>query len=153
MSLASVKTFLAEKAPDLSVIELDVSTATVALAADAHGVEPGQIAKTLSLRVKDDVVLVVTRGDARVDNKKFKAQFGVKAKMLDASEVEQATSHPVGGVCPFGVPPSVAVYCDVSLKSYELVIPAGGAINAAVRVNPLRMAELTGSRWVDIAQE
>ncbi|WAH55940.1 YbaK/EbsC family protein [Pseudomonas silvicola] len=152
MSLETVKSFLAANAPDLSVIELAESTATVALAATAHNVEPGQIAKSLSLRVNDQVILIVTRGDARLDNKKFKARFGVKAKMLDATEVQAHTSHPVGGVCPFGLPHDVAVYCDVSLQAFDEVLPAGGATNAAVRLCPQRMAELVNAQWVDVAQ-
>ncbi|MGY4494860.1 YbaK/EbsC family protein [Pseudomonas sp. TE3610] len=152
MSLETVKAFLAANAPDLSVIELAESTATVALAATAHNVEPGQIAKSLSLRVNDQVILIVTRGDARLDNKKFKAQFGVKAKMLDAAEVVTHTSHPVGGVCPFGLPQAVAVYCDVSLQAFDEVLPAGGAINAAVRLCPQRMANLVNAQWIDVAQ-
>ncbi|MGH6762299.1 MAG: YbaK/EbsC family protein [Phyllobacterium sp.] len=152
MSLHSVKTFFAENAPDISVIELETSTATVALAAEGHGVEPGQIAKTLSLRVGDDVILIVTRGDARLDNKKYKAQFGTKARMLDAAEVEAETSHPVGGVCPFGLPKTMPVYCDVSLRDFNEVVPAAGAINAAVRINPERMAALVNAEWVDVAQ-
>jgi len=152
MSLHSVKSFLAQHAPDLEVIELTESTATVALAAAAHGVEPGQIAKTLSLRMKEGIVLVVTRGDARLDNRKFKAHFGATARMLGAHEVEELTGHPVGGVCPFGLPGPIPVYCDVSLREYKEVIPAGGAINAAVRISPERMAALTGAQWVDVAQ-
>jgi len=152
MSLTSVKHFLASHAPDLNVIELAESTATVALAAEAHGVEPGQIAKTLSLRINDAIVLVVTRGDARLDNKKLKAHFGAKARMLDAQEVEEWTGHPVGGVCPFGLARPLPVYCDVSLRSYAEVLPAGGAINAAVRICPERMASLVGAQWVDVAQ-
>ncbi|MGW8389406.1 YbaK/EbsC family protein [Pseudoduganella sp. HUAS MS19] len=151
MSLHSVKSFLAQHAPDLEVIELAESTATVALAAAAHGVEPGQIAKTLSLRMKEGIVLVVTRGDARLDNKKFKARFGATARMLGADEVEALTGHPVGGVCPFGLPASIPVYCDVSLRAYKEVLPAGGAVNAAVRICPERMAALTGAQWVDVA--
>jgi len=152
MSLASVKSFLAANAPDLSVIELEESTATVALAAVAHDVEPGQIAKSLSLRVNDQIILIVTRGDARLDNKKFKDRFGVKAKMLDASEVQAHTSHPVGGVCPFGLPEAVSVYCDVSLQAFDEVLPAGGDTHAAVRICPQRMAELVNAQWIDVAQ-
>jgi len=152
MSLETVKSFLAANAPDLAVIELSESTATVALAAAAHNVEPGQMAKSLSLRVNDQIILIVTRGDARLDNKKFKAHFGVKAKMLDTADVQAHTSHPVGGVCPFGLPETVAVYCDVSLQAFDEVLPAGGAINAAVRVPPLRMAELVNAQWIDVAQ-
>lgn len=152
MSLHSVKTFLAAHAPELHVIELADTTATVAQAAQAHQVEPGQIAKTLSLHANDSVVAIVMRGDARLDNKKFKALFNTKAKMLDATEVEAATSHPVGGVSPFGLPANVKVYCDTSLNDFDEVIPAGGAINAAVRVSPARMAELVHAQWIDVAQ-
>jgi prolyl-tRNA editing enzyme YbaK/EbsC (Cys-tRNA(Pro) deacylase) len=152
MSLQSVQSFLAANAPDLHVIELAESTATVALAAAAHDVVPGQIAKTLSLRTNDSVVVIVMRGDARLDNKKYKALFNIKPKMLDATEVEAATSHPVGGVCPFGLPENVTVFCDASLRDFDEVIPAGGAINAAVRVNPERMATLVNAQWIDVAQ-
>ena len=152
MSLHSVKTFLATHAPELHVMELTETTATVAQAAQAHQVEPGQIAKTLSLHANDSVVVIVMRGDARLDNKKYKALFNTKAKMLDATEVEAATSHPVGGVSPFGLPANVKVYCDTSLQDFDEVIPAGGAINAAVRVSPTRMAELVHAQWIDVVQ-
>lgn len=149
MSLASVRAFFAERAPDIAIIELDVSTATVAEAVAAHGVEPGQIAKTLSLQAGDRTVLLVTAGDARLDNAKAKAAFGGKVKMLDLAEVEGVTGHPVGGVCPFGLATSLPVYCDVSLKAWDVVIPAAGDIHAAVRISPDRMVELAGAAWVD----
>jgi prolyl-tRNA editing enzyme YbaK/EbsC (Cys-tRNA(Pro) deacylase) len=152
MSLESVRAHLAEAAPDLEVLVTEDSSATVDLAAAAHGVEPGQIAKTLSFRVKDEVFLLVARGDARLDNKKAKAAFGGKAKMLSAEEVVEITSHPVGGVCPFGLPSPLKVYCDVSLKAFDVVIPAAGATNAAVRTAPDRMAEITSAEWVDVCQ-
>ncbi|WP_428527048.1 YbaK/EbsC family protein [Roseibium sp.] len=152
MSLESVRAHLAEAAPDLEVLVTEDSSATVDLAAAAHDVEPGQIAKTLSFRVKDEVFLLVARGDARLDNKKAKAAFGGKAKMLGAEDVVALTSHPVGGVCPFGLPSPLKVYCDVSLKAYDIVIPAAGATNAAVRIAPDRMAEITGAEWVDVCQ-
>lgn len=152
MSIQSVKAFFAEKAPDISVIELDASTATVALAAEGHGVEPGQIAKTLAFRVDDGVILIVARGDARIDNKKFKATIGGKPRMLPLDAVEAETSHPVGGVCPFGLPRPLPIYCDISLRAYDEVVPAAGAINAAVRISPQRMADLTGATWIDVCQ-
>jgi prolyl-tRNA editing enzyme YbaK/EbsC (Cys-tRNA(Pro) deacylase) len=152
MSLDAVKRFLADAAPDIDVIELAASTATVALAAEALGVMPAQIAKTLSLRVNGDVILIVTRGDARLDNRKYKDTFRTKARFLDASEVEAETGHPVGGVCPFGVPDRVRVYCDVSLKDFAEVFPAAGASHAAVRIDPARMATLVGAVWVDVTQ-
>ena len=152
MSIQSVKDYFAAHAPDISVIELETSTATVALAAEAHGVEPGQIAKTLAFRTDDGVILIVARGDARIDNKKFKAMFSGKPRMLPLDEVEAETSHPVGGVCPFGLPHPIPVYCDVSLRSFAEVVPAAGAINAAVRIAPERIANLTAAQWVDVCQ-
>ncbi len=152
MSLDSVRAFLALHAPDISVIETPMSSATVTLAAEAHGVEPAQIAKTICLRAGDQVMLVVTGGTARLDNRKFKDRFGGKARMLDAEQVVEATSHPVGGVCPFGLPQSLPVYCDVSLKLFDEVVPAAGAINAAIRIAPERLAALVGAEWVDICQ-
>jgi prolyl-tRNA editing enzyme YbaK/EbsC (Cys-tRNA(Pro) deacylase) len=153
MSLDSVRAFLAEKAPDIEIIELANSTATVALAALGHGVAPAQIAKTLSLRVRERDLLVVIRGDARLDNKKAKAAFGGKPRMLSAEEVVAVTGHPVGGVCPFGLSTPLAVYCDVSLKAFDEVVPAAGSTHGAVRINPLRMAALVGAAWVDVCQQ
>src|SRR5262245_9955135 len=114
MSIDSVRSFLAEHAPDLTVIETTVSSATVPLAAAAHGVVHAQIAKTICLRVGEQVVLVVAGGTARLDNRKFKDRFGGKPRMLDAEQVEATTGHPVGGVCPFGLSSPLPVYCDVS---------------------------------------
>ena len=150
MSISSVTAFLAQHAPDIRVIELEQSTATVALAAAGHGVEPAQIAKTLALRVGDDVILIVTRGDARLDNRKYKTLFGTKARMLGFDEVEEETGHPVGGVCPFGLAKPHTVYCDISLKAFDEVVPAAGAPHAAVRINPDRMAQLAAATWIDV---
>jgi prolyl-tRNA editing enzyme YbaK/EbsC (Cys-tRNA(Pro) deacylase) len=152
MSLYSVRAFFAEKAPDIQIIELNTSTATVAEAADAHGVEPGRIAKTLSLSVNDRAFLVVARGDARLDNRKIKSVFGGKAKMLAPEEVQALTGHPVGGVCPFGLATALPVYCDISLKAFAEVVPAAGATNSAVRIAPSRLASLVGAEWVDVCQ-
>ena len=152
MSLESVKAFFAAKAPEIEVIELPTSTATVALAAEAHGVEPGQIAKTLSISARDQTILIVTRGDARIDNRKFKDRFGAKPRMLDAETVLAVTRHPVGGVCPFVLPSPLPIYCDISLKAFDEVVPAAGAINSAVRINPDKMAELVGAEWIDVCQ-
>ncbi|WP_336810177.1 YbaK/EbsC family protein [Bosea sp. MMO-172] len=153
MSLESVRAFFAEHAPDITVIVTTESSATVPLAAAAHGVEPGQIAKTLSLRIGDEVVLVVTRGDARLDNRKAKAALGGKPRMLGQEEVEALTGHPVGGVCPFGLATPLKVYCDVSLKAFDIVVPAAGSTHSALRIAPERMAELTMAEWVDTCQE
>lgn len=150
MSLESVRQFFAEHAPEITIIEMPESTATVELAARAHGVTPGQIAKTLSLKVKDEVVLIVTRGDARLDNRKLKATLGAKARMLSVDEVVNWTGHPVGGVCPFGLENPLKVYCDVSLRRFDEVLPAAGATHSAVRISPQRMAELTAAKWIDV---
>ena len=152
MSLQSVRAFLAEHAPDIEILEAATSTATVALAAEAHGVATGQIAKTLSLRLGDEPILVVMSGDARLDNRKYKDRFGAKAKMLDAAEVLEATSHPVGGICPFGLPRKLRVYADVSLRAFSVVVPAAGDTHSALRIEPDRLAELAGAEWVDVAQ-
>ena len=152
MSLQSVREFFAEHAPDITIIELEQSTATVAQAAAAHQVEPGQIAKTLSLKIKDKAILVVAKGDARLDNKKLKETFGAKARMLSSDEVVILTGHPVGGVCPFGLENPLDVYCDASLQQYEEVLPAAGGTHSAVRISPQRMASLTAATWVDVCQ-
>ena len=152
MSLQSVRQFFAEHAPDIEIIELNQSTATVALAAAAHNVEPGQIAKTLSLKIKDKIVLIVARGDARLDNKKLKETFGAKARMLSSDEVVTWTGHPVGGVCPFGLKSPLPVYCDQSLRRFAEVLPAAGATNAAVRIGTERLADLVGAAWIDVCQ-
>jgi prolyl-tRNA editing enzyme YbaK/EbsC (Cys-tRNA(Pro) deacylase) len=153
MSIESVRAFFAEKAPDIAVILSPLSSATVALAAAAYGVEPGRIAKTLSLRVGERVVLIVTAGTSRMDNEKIKALFGVKPKMLGLEEVAEITGHEVGGVCPFGLKAPLPVYCDVSLQAFDEVVPAAGSTHSAVRIAPARLAELTGAEWVDVCQE
>jgi prolyl-tRNA editing enzyme YbaK/EbsC (Cys-tRNA(Pro) deacylase) len=150
MSAESVRAFLANHAPDLTIIDNGASTATVLEAAAALGVEPARIAKTLSLRIGDHVVLVCARGDARLSNGKAKAALGAKPRMLGAEEVEALTSHPVGGVCPFGLPAPLPVYCDISLKGFASVFPAAGSRTASVEVTPDRLAALTGAQWVDI---
>lgn len=152
MTLATVRADLAARAPDIAILEHATSTATVTEAAAVHGVAPGQIAKTLSLRVGDRAFLVVVRGDARLDNKKAKAAFGGKASMLGADEVLLLTGHPVGGVCPFGLATPLPVYCDVSLRDFATVIPAAGSPTSSLVIAPDRMAGLTGSAWVDVCQ-
>jgi len=149
MSLASVRADLAARAPDLSVIVTEASTATVQLAAEVHGVEPGQIAKTLCIRVRDADLLLVTRGDARLDNQKSKAAFGGRPRMLGPEDVLRLTGHPVGGVCPFGLPAPLPIFLDTSLRSYDIVIPAGGDTHASVKLTVDRLAELCGGQWVD----
>ena len=152
MSLQSVREFFVAQKLDIPIIELGVSTATVALAAEAHGVEPGRIAKTLAFRVGDDrVILVVARGDARIDNKKFKAAFG-KGKMLPPEEVAEMTGHPVGGVCPFGLAQPLPVYLDRTLQDFDEDLPAAGSTNTAVRISPGQLASVTKGEWADVCQ-
>jgi prolyl-tRNA editing enzyme YbaK/EbsC (Cys-tRNA(Pro) deacylase) len=152
MSLESVRAFFHAKAPDIAVVETDASSSTVELAALAHDVEPEQIAKTICLNVRDTVLLVVTSGTARLDNRKVKEAFGGKGRMLGAEEVLTATSHPVGGVCPFGLPSPLPVYCDLSLRRFAEVVPAAGSTNSAVRITTERLAALTDAVWVDVCR-
>lgn len=153
MSLQSVREFFAARDLDIPIIELSVSTATVALAAQAHGVEPGRIAKTLAFRLADGrIILLVARGDARIDNRKFRTAFG-KGRMLEADETERLTGHPVGGVCPFGLAVDLPVYLDESLRAFDEVLPAAGDVHSAVRISPALMAELTGGQWVDACRQ
>jgi prolyl-tRNA editing enzyme YbaK/EbsC (Cys-tRNA(Pro) deacylase) len=150
MSLQSVREFFLARQLDLPIIELGVSTATVALAAEAHGVEPGRIAKTLAFRLGDRrVIILVSSGDARIDNRKFKDAFG-KGRMLSPEEVVQVTGHPVGGVCPFGLPQPLPIFLDKSLQNFDEVLPAAGAIHSAVRISPAQLAAVTDGQWVDV---
>ena len=152
MSLESVRAFFAERAPDITIIEQTASTATVAEAAATLGVETARIAKTLSVRVKDEVMLIVASGDARLDNRKTKEALGGRPRMLDAEEVERLTGHLPGGVCPFGLATDLPIYLDESLKAFDTVFPAGGSLNTSVKVGTDRLFELVGDRWVDICR-
>lgn len=152
MSLESVRAWLQAHAPDLPLIEVAASTATVATAAEALGVAPGRIAKTLAVRVGDEMFLLVARGDARLDNAKTKAAFGSRPRMLGPEETLALTGHPVGGVCPFGLAAPLPIYCDVSLQAFDLVYPAAGSLNTSVAVPPDRLAQVTGGKWVDICR-
>ena len=152
MTIDSVRAFLAAHAPDIEILETAASTATVEMAAAGHGVQPAQIAKTLSLRVKERTVLVVTSGTARLNNRKIKDVLGGKPRMLAADEVVAITGHPVGGVCPFGLATPMVVYCDVSLQKFAEVVPAAGSANSALRIAPERMAELASAQWVDVCE-
>jgi prolyl-tRNA editing enzyme YbaK/EbsC (Cys-tRNA(Pro) deacylase) len=152
MSLESVRAWLAAHAPDLRLIEVAESTATVAAAALALGVEPGRIAKTLAVRVGETVFLLVARGDARLDNGKSKAELGARPRMLGPEETLALTGHPVGGVCPFGLATPLPVYCDVSLRDFDIVYPAAGSLNSSVEVTPERLFDLVGERWIDLCR-
>ena len=151
MSIEAVKKHLARWRRDGDIIELPQSTATVAAAALALGVEEGRIAKSISLKRGGGAIVLVTSGDTKVDNRKFKEYFGVKASMLSADEALRLTGHAVGGVCPFGLPDGVDVYLDVSLQRFSTVFPACGSGNSMIE---LTMAELTeysnNPSWVDV---
>src|SRR5438309_3723645 len=152
MSAESVRAWLADHAPDLKLIEVGESTATVETAAKALGVEPGRIAKTLAVRAGNHLFLLCTRGDARLDNRKCKGEFGARPRMLGADETLEVTGHPVGGVCPFGLKSPLPVYLDVSLQAFDVVYPAGGSLNTSVEVPTERLFELVGERWVDLCR-
>lgn len=152
MSLESVRAEFARRKLDIPIIELETSTATVALAAEAHGVEPGRIAKTLAFRLDGGrVILLLARGDARIDNRKFKDAFG-KGKMVPPEEVEALTGHPVGGVCPFGLKTPLSVFLDESLKDFDEVLPAAGGTHTAVRLSPYRLQHIVDGDWVDVCK-
>lgn len=152
MSLESVQAWLAAHAPDLRLIEVEESTATVNTAAKALGVEPGRIAKTLAVRAGDRLFLLCTRGDARLDNRKCKDELGARPRMLGAEETFEVTGHAVGGVCPFGLKQPLPIYLDVSLKAFDLVYPAGGSLNTSVEVTVERLFDLVAERWVDLCR-
>ena len=153
MTVESVRAFLARHAPDIAIVETDGSSATVELAARGHGVQPAQIAKTLSLRIRERILLIVASGTAWLNNRKVKDVLGGKPRMLTADEVVVATGHPVGGVCPFGLATPLAVYCDLSLKAFDEVVPAAGSTHSALRISPSRLAELVKAEWVDVCDQ
>ena len=152
MSFDSVRQWLAANAPELPIIEVEGSTATVDTAAEALSVEPGRIAKTLAVRAGEHLFLLVTRGNARLDNRKCKDEFGQRPRMLGADETFDLTGHPVGGVCPFGLKNPLPVYLDISLKAFGTVYPAGGSLNTSVEVATERLFGLVGERWVDLCR-
>jgi prolyl-tRNA editing enzyme YbaK/EbsC (Cys-tRNA(Pro) deacylase) len=152
MGSKRVLDWLAANAPDLRMIGVEESTATVGEAAAALGVEPGMIAKSLTVRAGNDTFLLVARGDARLDNGKCKRQLGARPRMLGPEETLALTGHPVGGVCPFGLATALPVYLDRSLEAFEIVYPAGGTLQSSVEVSPQRLFELVGDRWVDLCR-
>jgi prolyl-tRNA editing enzyme YbaK/EbsC (Cys-tRNA(Pro) deacylase) len=149
MTLESVRDFLAAKAPDVRIIELQRSSTTMTLSAEWK-IAPAQIAKTLALKVGGRILLLVACGDSRLDNKKVKQAFSGKATMLTPEDATTLTGHPVGGVCPFGLSTPLPIYFDVRLKSYDEVVPAAGSTHAAIRIDPLRFADLVEAEWVDV---
>lgn len=153
MSIEKVRAYFARFEMSERILEFDVSSATVELAAQALGCEPRRIAKTLSFDAGGETVLVVAAGDGKVDNSKYKAQFGVKAKMLAYDEVEGRVGHAVGGVCPFGVAPGVKVYLDRSLQRFQTVFPACGSANSAIELTIPELERYSGAlSWVDVCK-
>ena len=152
MAIEKVKEYFRQYGMEDRVRELDVSSATVELAAQALGCQPCRIAKTLSF-MADGPILIAAAGDAKIDNPKYKAQFGVKAKMLTPDEVETLIGHAVGGVCPFGINEGVTVYLDESLKRFETVFPACGSGNSAIELTIPELERYSGCKcWVDVCK-
>ncbi|MDY3224576.1 MAG: YbaK/EbsC family protein [Candidatus Faecousia sp.] len=153
MSIEKVRSWLAQYGAADRILEFPVSSATVELAAQALNCEPCRIAKTLSFGVQDTPILIVAAGDARVDNAKFKAQFGVKAKMLSHEDAASRIGHAVGGVCPFAVNEGVEVYLDVSLKRFHTVFPAAGSSNSAIELTIPELEQFSRYRcWADVCK-
>lgn len=153
MSLDKVRAYLKPSGYDEKIIVLDQSSATVALAAQALGVQEEQIAKTLSFIISDQVIVIVTAGDAKIQNGKYKRTFGKKATMLPFDQVEKRTGHEVGGVCPFALNEGVSVYLDESLKRFEKVYPAAGSTNSAIELTLEELETLCHPRgWVDVTK-
>lgn len=153
MSIQRVKEFMRERGREGDILEFSQSSATVELAAQAAGVEPARIAKTLSLRDDEGCMLVVVAGDAKVDNTAYRRRFNRKARMLTADEALAMTGHAVGGVCPFALPEGVTVWLDESLRRFSSVFPACGSSNSAIELSPVELAELSGSAgWVDVCK-
>jgi prolyl-tRNA editing enzyme YbaK/EbsC (Cys-tRNA(Pro) deacylase) len=153
MSIEAVREYLRRWNRDSDIIELAASTATVVEAASALGVIPARIAKSISLMREDRAMLVITAGDTKLDNRKYKETFGLKAKMLTPEEALAMTGHAIGGVCPFGLPAGVAVYLDVSLKRFDTVFPACGSGNSAIELTPDELNEYAqNTTWVDVCK-
>ena len=155
MSIEKVRAYFAKTGRENQIKEVEESTATVELAARAIGVEPARIAKTLSFKGNDEgCILVVTAGDMKIDNKKFKAAFGLKAKMLSPQEVLDFTGHAVGGVCPFGIEnPAVSVFLDESMKRFDTVFPAAGSANSMIELTcDALFADAGAQSWVDVCK-
>ena len=153
MSIEVVRNYFRPLGREQDILEFEVSSATVELAAQAVGVIPARIAKTLSFLVEDGCVLVVTAGDAKIDNAKFKALFHTKAKMLTPEQVTILTGHAIGGVCPFGNPAGVRTYLDVSMKRFDTVFPAAGSSNSAIELTCQELEEYSNAlEWVDICK-
>lgn len=153
MSIDKVRAYFRSLGMEDKVMEFDVSSATVELAAQAVGCEPQRIAKTLSFMVDGHPILIVAAGDAKIDNHNYKAQFGTKAKMLSPEEAVELVGHAVGGVCPFAVNEGVTVYLDESLKRFETVFPACGSANSAIELTIPELERYSGFKaWIDVCK-
>ena len=154
MSIEKVKAYFKQYDMENRVLEFDISSATVELAAKAVGCEPCRIAKTLSFLVEDKPVLIVTAGDVKIDNPKYKAQFSTKARMLSPEQAEIMVGHAVGGVCPFAVNDGTTVYLDESLKRFETVFPACGSSNSAIELSIPELEQHSGMKgWIDVCKQ
>ena len=153
MAIEKVREYFKKWNMEDRILEFDVSSATVELAAQALHCEGARIAKTLSFHVGDQAILIVTAGDTKIDNAKYKATFGTKAKMLSFEEVEPLIGHGVGGVCPFGINEGVKVYLDESMKRFQTVFPACGSANSAIELTIPEMEQYSGyEKWVDVCR-
>jgi len=153
MAIEKVREYFRQYDMEDRILEFEVSSATVELAAKAVGCEPAHIAKTMSFKCEDGCILVVTAGDTKIDNSKFKAQFHMKAKMLTADEVIELVGHAIGGVCPFAVGDNVKVYTDISMQRFETIYPAAGNSNSAVRLNCEELYKYSESLgWIDVCK-
>ena len=153
MAVEKVREYLRTYHMEKRILEFDVSSATVELAAQAVGCEPERIAKTMSFLVNEEVILIVTAGDVKIDNKKYKQYFHAKAKMIPFEEVEEYIGHAPGGVCPFAVKEGVRTYLDESLERFETVYPAAGSANSAVRLTPQELEQcIENVTWIDVCK-
>jgi len=147
-----VRAYFRDHGLEHEILEFGESTETVELAAQALGVEPQLIAKTLAFKLRDKGVLVVIKGDARIDNRKFKDRFGERAKMMSPGEALEKTGHPVGGVCPFALKEELEIYLDESLRPFKKVYPAAGSKNSCIEIAPEELCRITGAQWVDVCK-
>lgn len=153
MSIERARAYFKKFDMENRILEFDVSSATVELAAQALSCEPARIAKSLSFKIDERILLILAAGDAKIDNKKYKAAFGAKAKMLSPDEVVERIGHAVGGVCPFGINEGVEVYLDESMKRFDYMYPAAGSSNSAIKLTILELEQYSGYKaWVDVCK-
>ena len=154
MSIDNVRKYLTQFNIENDILEFPVSSATVQLAAEALNVIPARITKTLALKDGNGCMVIAVAGDGKIDNKKFKTEFGFKAKMLSPEETLEMTGHAVGGVCPFALPEGVKAYCDISMKRFDTVFPACGSSNSAIEVTCDELFEYSNAvKWIDICKD